>query len=56
MERCGVRLITHFTRKSVEWSAMALCECSLPPALAIVAAVLCVHSVKKTPPPANRDG
>jgi len=54
MERCGVLPITHSTRKSVEWSGMALCGCSMPPALAIVAPVLCVHSARKTAPPANR--
>jgi hypothetical protein len=56
MERCGVPPITHSTRKSVERSGMALCGCSMPPALAIVAPVLYAPSVKKTAPPANRDG
>jgi hypothetical protein len=54
MERCGVPPITRSPRKSVERSAMARCGCSMPPALAIVAAVLCAHSARKTPPPANR--
>jgi hypothetical protein len=55
MEHCVVPPITHSTRKSVEQSAMALCGCSMPPALAIVAPVLCADSAKKTPPPSNRD-
>ena len=56
MERCVVQLITRSTRKSDERSGMALCECSMPPALVIVAHVLCAPSVKKPAPPANRDG
>ncbi len=33
---------------------MARCACSMPPASAIVAAVLCAHSARKPVPPAHR--
>src|SRR6266568_4763527 len=56
MGPCSVRLITHSTRRSVDGSAMAPCECSMLHELVIAAPVRCAHSVKNVARASNRDG
>ena len=47
--------ITHFTPKNGDLSGIALYACSMPPALAIAAPVLCGHSVKNLLGPSSHD-
>ncbi len=55
-ERSAVQQITHFTLRSVDRSAMALCGCSLPHVSAIAAPVRSVSSVKNPLRPSKHDG
>jgi hypothetical protein len=56
MGPCSVLLIIPSTHRSVGWSAMGLCECSMLHGSVSAGAALYAHSVKKTTLPPNRDG